>query len=349
MKLENLLKNKDSKERASLKAKEIAKVAFRGKYKKDKLEIEIIDIQEIEGGVSVYAKAWNGKKQLGFGKDGSVEIERFNIYNPPILVSDENGDIERKIVDEETREITIEKYREDAEEAVKQVIEHNISLVAKSEDNIQKGKVGNTTSTIYPTTDGSTGQEAGGNWNFCHDKTVGNVLQQDIATNQASEARRVSGSDFRIGRWGVKFDTSVIGTDDIDTAVLSFKLWRNESNQAHGLVQFTPANTSTFALADYSQFGATNNPTEGATRVTPTNTSSYNALTLNATGIGWINKTGDTLFGIRMEKDMDDVQPTSIGRNGIRGAATSGTTSDPKLVVEHSSSGTTFVASMQII
>src|SRR3989344_2016473 len=49
---------------------------------------EIQSVQKIEGGIEILARAWKDGKQLGFGKDGSVEIERFKIFNPPILVDD---------------------------------------------------------------------------------------------------------------------------------------------------------------------------------------------------------------------------------------------------------------------
>ena len=88
--IEKLLKNKDGKQKAKIKAKEICKVNHIGKTKRGNLEVKIISIKEIEGGIEVMARAWKKGKQLGFGKDGSVDIERFNIYNPPVLVEDDN-------------------------------------------------------------------------------------------------------------------------------------------------------------------------------------------------------------------------------------------------------------------
>ena len=57
-------------------------------------------IEEIEGGIQIFAQAWNlDGTQVGFGKDGTVDIERFQIINPPILVPDENGDVYVKVFD----------------------------------------------------------------------------------------------------------------------------------------------------------------------------------------------------------------------------------------------------------
>ena len=93
--IEKVLKDKTSVEKIKIKSEELAKVSI-GKFKKNDLDIEIIgDIKEIDGGIELFAKAWKDGKQLGFGKDGSVEIERFRFFNPPFLVGDVNGDIVR--------------------------------------------------------------------------------------------------------------------------------------------------------------------------------------------------------------------------------------------------------------
>lgn len=151
MAIRDFLAGKSAKERASIKGKEIAKVNFRGEYaEKTGIKIEITDIKEIEGGVEIFARAWKNDKQLGFGKDGSVEIERFRIFNPPILVDDPNGNIIREWKDSVTGELKQRKLREDPAEAIRQVIADNAKLVGKEDTNIIKGKIGNTTSTFYP-------------------------------------------------------------------------------------------------------------------------------------------------------------------------------------------------------
>ena len=49
----------------------------------------------IDKGVVVFARAWDDNGQIGFGRDGSVDIERFIFIDPPVLVPDEAGDITR--------------------------------------------------------------------------------------------------------------------------------------------------------------------------------------------------------------------------------------------------------------
>ena len=136
--IKDLIKNKSIKERANIKGLEIAKLNFNGIYisTKFRVKIEILgNITAIEGGIQVFARAWRGNKQLGFGKDGSVDIERFNIYNPPVLIDDSTGKIIRKGgIDSITGEIEKDRVlKYDPAEAIRQVIAHNVTLVGKEE------------------------------------------------------------------------------------------------------------------------------------------------------------------------------------------------------------------------
>jgi len=117
------------------------------------LEIEIIEVNIIEGGVEVFARAWNENGQIGFGKDGTVDIERFRIFNPPVLVADDNGNIERggEFLDSIQEDSPFRYYREDAEEALLQSLEQTINTISKhGSSKIVSGKRGNTTTTFYP-------------------------------------------------------------------------------------------------------------------------------------------------------------------------------------------------------
>ncbi len=83
-------------------------------------------MESIDGGVQVFARAWDANdRQIGFGKDGTVDIERFRIFNPPILVSDPKGDIVHEFINEDG-EVFRQNYREDAYGALLQVLAHTI-------------------------------------------------------------------------------------------------------------------------------------------------------------------------------------------------------------------------------
>src|SRR5687767_6458106 len=79
----------DARERANHKAKELAKLVFSGRQRAGDFEVEIHDLKEIPGGIEYYARAWVANDgQVGFGRDGSVDLERFRVFNHPIMVPD---------------------------------------------------------------------------------------------------------------------------------------------------------------------------------------------------------------------------------------------------------------------
>ena len=102
------------------------------------------------------------------------------------------------------------------------------------------------------------------------------------------------------------------------------------------LVQTTQASISRLDTNDYSQIGTT----EGGARILLSSLSSgYNYQTLNATGLGWINKTSWTKLGQRVAWDIDDIEPLPTTWNGsgvnIYQSDYTGTDHDPYLEVEH--------------
>ena len=104
---------------------------------------EVIFTEQGSIGFQTYIKAWKDGEQLGFGVDGSVEIERIRVFNfADYLVEDNAGTI--------TKNFNVrggkfdgmkiaKKYREGLIEKFEQDIVHTISLVAKKGDNIEKG------------------------------------------------------------------------------------------------------------------------------------------------------------------------------------------------------------------
>jgi len=120
----------------------------------DNLELEIVEVNTIDGGIEVFARAWNDGNQIGFGEDGTVDIERFRIFNPPILVPDPLGDIVRVGADTDSSGIVYPTciFREDPEAALLESIKHTILVMKNKHDSSQiiVGRVGNTTSTFYP-------------------------------------------------------------------------------------------------------------------------------------------------------------------------------------------------------
>lgn len=351
-----LLQGKTAIEKATIKGREIAKLSHAGKFTKEDVEIEILQLSQITGGVSVLARAWKLGKPIGFGKDGSVEIEKFNIYNPPIFVNDTNGDYIIEVEDKVHNTIEQVRYREDLIESIREVIFHNVRLVGKEDAQIVKGKIGRTTSTFYPNPNPeSTSMD--GQCNYDNSANTWATVRGASASATASDSGTSipcyvggfdSGGDrFWLYRAFLLFDTSSLpDTDDIDSATLSIwptaksETWSG-TNKSLRLITTTPASNTALVTGDYDQVGSVAQATDLLTSAFTTG--QYNDFTLNATGLGNIAKTGITKFGLRHTADTENEEPPTTGSDVYNGLtsilsadAGGGTANAPKLVVVHS-------------
>lgn len=340
-------KNKTSAERADIKALEICKTKL-SKFEKEGFEIEIVgDINKIEGGVEVFAKAFKNGKSVGFGKDGTVEIERFRFFNPPVLVDDENGDIIRESIDGLTKEVKQRKLKYDPEEATKQSLAHTILQVAKDGKNIVKGEIGNTTSIFYASEDAYV-QRADVNqtWANINSGAGTGVDRAGVNLNFALIHASITSNQWqRIDRSIIVFDTSSLpDTDTIDSAVLSLfgtaKLDNLSVAPNVDIYTSTPTDDTNIDAADYSQVGTTSQ-TGSPISYASYSASAYNDFTFNATGKGNISKTGKSKFSVRNANYEVSGSAPSWTSNAISYCQSysvdqTGTANDPKLVVEHS-------------
>lgn len=326
------------KDKANFKAQEIVKHNLKGTFTKDDLTIEITDYRTMDGGIEVFARAWKNGKQLGFGKDGTVDIERFRIFNPPVMVKD--GTFRKEVVPfgSTTREIDRTNYKEDLVEATHQTLVRIISQVGKNGSNIVSGKIGNTTSTFYSDTGGDgTVRNCNANWTTARDAATGdyseNALTDDWVWLGDFEATYCIAVGF------LPFDTSALpDTDTISSATLTVTQANNagEGDRSASIIQSTQASNTLISTADYDQRGGLSSISEGTdTRQTLNSANTAFNFTLNATGIGWISKTGYSKFGLRGAKDIDNSTPTARNYTRINYADQTGTASDPTLVVVH--------------
>lgn len=353
-------------ERASFKGQEIARKAQLGKVARQNYDIEIVEVKAIENGVEVFARAWKDGKQIGFGKDGTVDIERFRIINPPVLVDDPQGNIVREWTDELTGELHTRKLKEDPQEALLQVLEHNLSVMTNihGSERIVAGKRGNTTTTVFSTAsgDGRTRHAPGGgaSWDTVHDAATSNDSQTGNATTQILTQCSAT-NNFVIHRIFFPFDTSSISAGDtIDSATFSWYVTSvtNDDNDASAyanIVQTSQADSTTLTTADYDQCGAVNSPTQISTAIglNSLTTSAYNDWILNDNTV--VKKSGETptcgttdgvtCIGVREGHDIDDHPiACSDNINTVSGSTSdeTGTTQDPKLVVEHGAAAAGF-------
>ena len=348
------LQDKNVEERANIKSIEIAKFDFGGKYTKDDIEVEIIgDIKAINGGIELFARAWKNEKQLGFGKDGSVEIERFRFYNPPILTEDKNGDIIREWI--EDGEIKQRKLIEDPVKAIKNSLAHTISLVGKENTKITIGKIGNTTSNFYPSAGNVSPSDAvtyftdnsGQTFAFIRAAAGGGVSQNSpsVLARISADGGGIADRYDNITRAIYGFDTSTLTGEDISSATLSLfgSGSKTDLNQSIVIDRNIPADPAEIVASDHN-LAEWDSVEQSSTRINISawNDAAYNVFTLNGTGIGNINKTGLTWFGSRSSGEFDNDPPTWTADTddcSFEGhqADSAGTDNDPKLVVEHES------------
>lgn len=221
--------------------------------------------------------------------------------------------------------------------------------------------------TAYPSIDGKI-RATLSTWDAAHDATTGSA---DSTGSEDNFAQVLNSSGNRaIDRGVLFFDTSSIGSSDTISAA-SLNLWvtgvradDNDGNDFIGVVQGTGDIVSSAALndTDYDELGdAIDNPTEGTDTGDRKDISSgittgqYTAWTFNATGMGWIARSGETLpvgaptagvtyLGVREGHDILDDAP-DIGTAGdrnrivIRYSNYTGTANDPYLSVTYSAGG----------
>jgi hypothetical protein len=346
--IDTLLKGKKDIEKSNLKSIEIAKTRTAPKqlvsFSEITISLEIMNIKRIDGGVEVLAKAWGiSDAPIGFGKDGSVEIERFKIYNPPVMVDDINGSIVRSSIDFKGNTI-LRRLREDPLQAIIESLTHTAGVVGKRNSNITKGKVGNTTSTFYPDSGkpGSTSVDGeirnqGAVYSTVHDAATGTTVDV-LGVNLIFASNAFLGTTYYLDKIVANFDTSPIAdSDTISSAICSFKhnaaSFGNVDSDSISLVDNTITSDVDYVVGDFAKFGTTKLGTD--ILVSTLSNGVYMDIPLNGTGIAAISKTGVTHFGLRTAKEIANTTPSGHTIIGFDSADVTGTSSDPKLVVVH--------------
>jgi hypothetical protein len=340
--INDLLLNKTYQEQSRIKSEEISKLNHVGKFIDKDFEVEILGLKSIQvgdqHGVEIMARAWNNKELVGLG-DGTVEIERFRIWDPPIYVEDPNGDVKIKIIGIHGRERTV-NFREDLVEAIRQTIFGVIKNVGKKNTNIIKGKIGRTTDIFYSATtgnsplDGYTAMYTSSDWATTHDATTGSFGSTTGPVNVGS----YGGSPYEIYRGNFYFNTAVIGTDNISDASIYIVIDNNPNESGNSVLRLLSVisnNTTTLITADYNKnnYGSTAIATDVA----------YSALgsskTITITTLGAINKSGITKLGMReVTYDVGNIPCPSGKSNNLEiWAVDKGTTYRPYLTVVHAS------------
>lgn len=226
----------------------------------------------------------------------------------------------------------------------------------------QAAVVSFTTSTLYPdpspettTCDGAVAIDNSTSWSAAQTATTGTGAQDSLTflAFYGLGVRHVSATRYRIDRGHTGFDTSVIGSDTIDSAVCSlFPQSAGEivntgggSDDQFFVTPSSPASNTAITTADFDAIGdSVGSPTEwsSAIDVSALSGTTYNDFTFNATGEAGINKSGVTNLGHRIREDKTAAPSygTDLRNTWVPESAedTSGT-KDPKFVVVHTAGG----------
>lgn len=149
---------------------------------------------------------------------------------------------------------------------------------------------------------------------------------------------------YYIRRPIVLFNTSDLGAGaTITSATLSIYCvidggTGNADSDSINIVSSDPASNTSLAVGDHDSFGTTS---FGSITI-PTSTSEYKVITLNASGLAAISKTGITKFGLITGRDISDTAPTGLNQV-IMYFSERGTDYRPKLTIEYTTSSATNV------
>lgn len=355
------LLDKTAKERATIKGQEIAKLGSILKTKVGSIWIEITEFHAIEGGVELYARAWDSEGQIGFGKDGTVDLERFVFINPPILVPD--GTTHDVYYPELDFTVPHPNYKEDLQQAILNSLTHTIKVKKQKFgfNKIVENKTGNTTLTVYPNPGTGTapidgdGTRASVNEIFTTIRNGAPNFHDDTSASHAAPFIRATSTQDQfdlIRRLGWGWDTSSVGGDDVDSVTVSVVNGSGSEFFSLGDTDLditsyaTPADDTNMENGDFdaTKFGTTAFASKTITSLTSDGTT-YEDFTLDANGEANINKSGDTYYGMRIDWDtnnsfggvwLDSGNAAIIPFFADDSTGGGGTDKDPKLVVEHS-------------
>ncbi|MCK5211851.1 hypothetical protein KAJ89_04070 [Candidatus Parcubacteria bacterium] len=194
-------------------------------------------------------------------------------------------------------------------------------------------------------------------WDTIHDGATGNGV---YATNAEDNLYIYKGTNYTLHRFFFPIDTSALpDTATIDSA--TFYAYNREkaatdtqtSYHYFRLVKTFQASNTTLGVDDFNDCGYdSGNETSGRAQYLPVagapdktyasvTAGAYNNYILNATGRGWISKTGYTKLGVRSGLDCDDVPVQQDKNLYLRhyNSEETGTDKDPYISITYTEGG----------
>ena len=163
----------------------------------------------------------------------------------------------------------------------------------------------------------------------------------DTETNLYVANKYVAGGPYYyVTRSYIPFITSSLpdGCTITTANLMLYVFTKGQSDAGQGDIVVTLSTQASITLAggDFDSL-TLNSPAEGATRLAYSGiaTDAVNTIALNATGIGWISKTGNTYFALRLSGDVDNSTPTGAATEHRIAANEDTSKLKPRLVVEY--------------
>jgi len=235
---------------------------------------------------------------------------------------------------------------------LKQIIEDALNTKKEKflNSQITAGKIGNTTTIIYSDSNDGNVQRSGIVESFATITSGNGTSVDDTTALQACPELngKIAVPDNYDSNYRCRtlFDTtSIPDTDTISSATYSFVASGKTADLGTTpvyLIPFSNGKTS-LGITDYQNAYTRTELGNIAWASITADNSTYNDISLNATGINWVNATSSTDFGLIFGWDFNQSFTGTWASNVetrilFRYSEEGGTTKDPKLTIEHSAS-----------
>lgn len=304
----------------SARALESHKLEHTARIEADGYRVEVLEVLPRHDGISFRARGFYNDKQIGFADDGSIDIETFTIINPPLLHPVSDGPI---IIGKRA-------FAESPRDTIRLSLLDMVRR-GKRDAEIIKGKIGRTTYTIFGGAADGFVESASTTYATA---ASGNSLVALTNSGVIGVGQYKSGTTFLIDEGFVLFDTSsVVGT--VSSATLS--LYGDFDGSTTDFTVNARQKTwgATLTTADWVAAASLSSQTLLATFATSGfTTSGYNNFTSDSAFISNINQSGTTDILLSSSRHESSTQQSGDEVVNFVEADFTGTSQDPKLVVE---------------
>lgn len=173
--------------------------------------------------------------------------------------------------------------------------------------------------------------------NYSSDSWKPTYSSSDNTTLKASSEKRGSSPVYEICRSSFGFTTSSLPDDAVISAAKLRIYVTAKANDLGSSVLYAVISNSSTGGGTYTMTNC------GSLAYASINTSAYNEISLNATGIAQISKTGTTIIGLVEYFDFSNTTPGSVAAN-YYDISDSGDANKPELVITYTVPGGAFFA-----